>query len=266
MQMKKLNSIFGIILSILSLAITSCSSDSESSNNVTLLKKLQSVDLGQSAVHNFYYKGTKLTKVAFEVEGQTNGSGYDKYSYTNDLITEIKTYSNDNKLVVITTLSYNNENQLNEVVKIEPSRNYGLRTVLTYNLSGTVTVQSFSGNVDVQEHSTNQTTTFYFLNGEIDKKQYQSDDLNYTIEYGYDNKNNPFQNVTGYKAIKLYSVINNGLFGFNYNLQQQTTYFAPNVIDSQVDFELAYNDNNFPTTRFATGEFSGVYQYTYEYY
>jgi hypothetical protein len=264
--MKKLNSIFWIILSILSFAITSCSSDTDSSETVTLLKKINSVDLGQNAVHKFNYKGTKLSKVTFEIQGQTNGNGYDSYSYTNDLITEIKTYSNDNKLVAITTLSYNNENQLNEVVKIEPSRNYGLRTVFTHNLSGTVTVQSFSGNVSVQNQPTNQITTFYFLNGEIDKKEYHSDDLNYTIEYAYDNFKNPLQNVTGFNAIKLYSVINNGLFGFNHNLIQQTTYFTANVVDSQVDFEANYNDNDFPTSRYATGEFSGVYQYTYEYY
>lgn len=264
--MKKINSIFWVILSIVFLAFTSCSSDSDSSENVTLLKKLQSVDLGQNAVHKFNYKGTKLSKVTFEIEGQTNGVGYDKYTYTNDLITEVKTYSDDNQLLAITTLSYNSSNQLVEVVKVEPDNDYGLRTVFTYNLVGTVTVQSFSGNGSVQDNPTNQITTFYFLNGEIDKKIYQSDELNYTTEYAYDDLKNPFQNVTGFNAIKLYSVLNNGLFGFNHNLLQQTTYFTPNVVDSQVDFELDYNSKNFPTTRVATGEFSGVYQYTYEYY
>lgn len=264
--MKKLNSYFWILLSIISLALTSCSSDSDSSGNVTLLKKIQSVDLGQNAVHKFYYKGTKLSKVAFDIQGQTNGVGYDKYAYTNDLITEIKTYSNDNQLLAITTLNYNSANQLAEVVKVEPSRNYGFRTVFNYTLAGIVIVQTFHGNTSVQENSTNQTTTFYLLNGEVVKKDYVSTDMNYTIDYVYDNLKNPFQNVTGYNAIKLYSFINNGLFGSNHNLLQQTTYFSPNVIDSQVDFELEYNNNNFPTSRYATGSFSGVYQYLYEYY
>ncbi|PZO30788.1 MAG: hypothetical protein DCF13_02830 [Flavobacteriaceae bacterium] len=264
--MNKLNSYFWTIISIISLALTSCTSDSDSSKNVILLKKIQSVDLGQIAVHKFYYKGTKLSKVAFDIQGQTNGVGYDKYSYTNDLITEIKTYSANNQLLAITTLSYNSSNQLAEVVKVEPSRNYGLRTVFSYSLTGTVVVQSFYGNTTVQESSTNQTTTFYLLNGEIEKKDFLSIDMNYTIVYVYDNSKNPFLNVTGYNAIKLYSFINNGLFGLNHNLLQQTTYLSPDVIDTQVDFELEYNNNNFPTSRYATGSFSGVYQYLYEYY
>jgi hypothetical protein len=265
MQMKKMISLFWI-LSIFSLPLTSCSSDTDTESSVTLLKKIQSVDLGQNAVHQFYYKGTKLSKVAFDIQGQTNGVGYDKYAYTNDLITEIKTYSNDNQLIAITTLSYNSSNQLVEVVKVEPSRNYGFRTVFNYNLAGTVIVQTFHGNTSVQDNSTNQTTTFYLMNGEVVKKDYVSTDMNYTINYVYDNLKNPFQNVTGYNAIKLYSFINNGLFGSNHNLLQQTTYFSPDVIDSQVDFELEYNNNNFPTSRYATGSFSGVYQYLYEYY
>lgn len=227
---------------------------------------MQSVDLGQNAVYNFYYKGTKLSKVTFEIDGQTNGFGYDKYSYTNDLISEIKTYSNDNKLVAITRFSYTSSNKVSEVIKIEPSRNYGLRTVFTYNMDGTVTVETFSGNVYVQDNPINQNTTYSFMNNEVVKKNFTSSDLNYSIEYGYDDYHNPMKNVTGYNAIKLYSEINKGLFGFNHNLVQETTYFTPNVVDTQVEFELTYNDENFPTSRYAIGDFSGVYQYTYEYY
>lgn len=264
MQMKKLYTFCWIILSVLSLA--SCSSDADSSSNVTLLKKIQSVDLGQNAVHNFYYKGTKLTKVTFDIQGQTNGKGYDKYSYINDLISEIKTFSSNNQLLSVITLTYNNLNQLTEVVKIEPSRNYGLKTVFDYSTNNTVIAQTFSGNTSAQDNPSNQTTTFLLQNDEVVSKSFASADMNYSIEYVYDDKNNPFKNVTGYHAIKLYAILNNGLLGLNHNLLKQTTYFDANVIDSQIDFELNYNQDNFPTLRYATGEFSGVYQYVYEYY
>lgn len=230
------------------------------------VEKIQSVDLGQNAVHKFYYKGTKLSKVTFDIQGQTDGVGYDKYSYTNDLITEIKTYSNGNQLRAITTLSYNDNNQLAEVVKVEPYRNYGLKTVFNYTLAGTVIVQTFHGNTTVQENTTNQTTTFYLLAGEVVKEENYSTDLDYTVDYVYDNLKNPLQNVTGFNGIKLYSFINKGLFGMNHNLVQQATTFSSNVGNNQIDFESQYNATDFPISRYAIGDFSGVYQYQYEYY
>lgn len=263
--MKKVFPLFWI-LSIVSIFLTSCSSDEDTSNGITLLRKIESVDLGQHAKHQFFYKGTKLTKVVFEKEAQTDGNGYDKYSYTNDLITEIKTYNNNNQIDAVTTLTYNSNNQLTEVLKLEPSRNYGLRTVFNYTLFGTVVITSYSGNLQSQNSSTNQTTTLSLLNGEIIRKEFTSAEMNYIVEYEYDVKNNPMKNVTGYQAVKLYAYINNGLFGMNHNLAQQTTYLVLNVIDNQVDFELQYNNDNFPTSRYATGSFSGAYQYQYEYY
>lgn len=258
--------LFWILLSVVTLSVTSCSSDSDTTQTPTLLKKIQSVELGQNATYQFYYKGTKLSKVNFTIQGQTDGTGYEKYSYTNDLISEIKTYNSANQIQAITKLNYNATNQLMEVVKVIPSENYGLKTIFTYTLVGTVVMKTFSGNMEIQENFTNQTTTFHLLGGEVVKKVFQSETFQDTVEYMYDQANNPVQNITGFNAIKLYATINNGLFGLNHNLTQQTTYLTPDVVDNQIDFTLQYNNDNYPTTRFATGNFSGNYQYQYEYY
>ena len=70
-----------LLISIFFLTFLSCSSDSDTDSPI-LLKKLTGITMGKNTTHNFSYNGTKLTKVAFEIEAQTDGIGYDKYVYS----------------------------------------------------------------------------------------------------------------------------------------------------------------------------------------
>ncbi|MFN3968410.1 hypothetical protein [Flavobacterium sp.] len=250
-----------ILVSLLVLSFVSCSSDSDSDNPV-LLKKLTAVTMGQNATHTFSYSGTKLTKVAFEIEAQTDGIGYDKYVYNGDLITEIKRYDASNQNTATTQFTYNTNNQLTAVVKLQPASNYGFKNVFTYNNDGTVSVTGYSGDINSQTNLSSISEKFYFQNGEVSRKEYSSTTLSYSITYAYDSAHHPMQNVTGINAIKLYSFIANGLFGMQHNMTQQTTAISGNA-DTQVTMQADYNTDNYPTALYSE---DGIYQYQFSYF
>ena len=100
--MKKVFQYLFLVLIITSLV--SCSNDSDTESPV-LLRKLTSVNMGQNASYTFSYKGTKLTKVAFEIEAVADGSGYDLYTYNGNLIAEVKRFNTANQNIAITTFT-----------------------------------------------------------------------------------------------------------------------------------------------------------------
>ena len=247
------------------LTVTSCSSDNDGPN-VVLLSKVTGVSLGQQSVHTFSYNGTKLTKVAFEIEAQTDGSGYDKYFYTGDLITQIKRFNALNQNTTTTVFTYDVNKRITQDVKVEPSLNYGFRTVYAYNSDGSVTATGFSGTVDAQNTISDTSEKFYFQNGEVSQKDFFSNSFSSSVIYSYDTANHPMRNVTGLDAIKLYAFIANGLFGYEHNMIQQNTYLTSGVMDSQVAFTINYNSNNYPVEMFSTMGSNGSYQYSFQYF
>ncbi|MBP6556798.1 MAG: hypothetical protein KAX93_02835 [Flavobacterium sp.] len=250
-----------LFISLFVLSFVSCSSDSDTDNPV-LLKKLTGITMGQNASHTFSYNGTKLTKVAFEIEAQTDGVGYDKYVYNGDLITEIKRYNASNQNTATTRFTYNVNNQLTEVVKVQPASNYGFKNVFTYNNDGSVLVTGYSGDVNSQTNLSDITEKFYFQNGEVSQKEYSSTTLVSSTTYAYDSAHHPMHNVTGLNAIKLYNFITNGLFGMQHNMTQQTTTISGNI-DTQVSMQADYNNDNYPASLYSA---DGMYQYQFSYF
>jgi hypothetical protein len=250
-----------LLVSLFFLTFVSCSSDSDA-NNPVLLKKLTAVTMGQNATHTFSYNGTKLTKVAFEIEAQTDGTGYDKYVYNGDLITEIKRYNASNQNTATTQFTYNANNQLTTVVKLQPTNNYGFKNVFTYNIDGTVLVTGYSGDLNSQTNLSSVSEKFYFQNGEVSQKDYISTTLSFSTVYAYDSAHHPMHNVTGINAIKLYDFIANGLFGMQNNITQQTTTISGNAA-TQITMQADYNTDNYPTALYSE---DGIYQYQFSYF
>ena len=250
-----------LLVSLFVLTFVSCSSYSDTDNTV-LLKKLTSVTMGQNATHTFSYNGTKLTKVAFEIEAQTDGIGYDKYVYNGDLITEIKRYNASNQNTATTKFTYNINNQLTAVVKLQPASNYGFKNVFAYNIDGSVLVTGYSGDLNSQTNLSDITEKFYFQNGEVSQKDYSSTTLSFSTTYAYDNANHPMHNVTGINAIKLYNFITNGLFGMQHNMSQQTTTISGNAA-TQITMQADYNTDNYPAALYSA---DGMYQYQFTYF
>lgn len=249
-----------LFFAVIVFSFVSCSSDSDTETPV-LLRKLTSVNMGQNSAYTFSYKGTQLTKVAFEIEAVADGSGYDLYTYNGNLIAEIKRFNAERENTATTTFTYNNNDQLIQVVKVQPANNYGFKSVFTYNVDGSVTVTGFSGNATAQTNLSDIVEKFYFQNGEVSQKEFSSNSYNFSVTYNYDNANHPMQNVTGINAIKLYSFIADGLIGMQHNMIKQiTTVSGESPVE--VNMEADYDTNNYPKVIYtADGQFQ--HQFTY---
>ena len=218
--------------------------------------------MGQNAAYTFSYKGTKLTKVAFEIEAVADGSGYDLYTYNGNLIAEVKRFNTANQNTATTTFTYNSNNQLTQAVKVQPANNYGFKSIFTYNIDGSVTVTGFSGTTTTQTTPSTIVEKFYFHNGEVTHKDFVSNTTNFSVAYTYDNANHPMQNVTGLNAIKLYSFIADGLFGMQHNLTKQITTVSGES-PTEIAMEADYNTSNYPVALYSA---DGLYQHQFTYF
>lgn len=256
-----------LFVSFLVLMFASCSSDdnNQPDSSVVLLKKMDSEVLGNHATYNFDYIGRKLTKVNFENHTPSMQTGYDKFFYTGDLITEIKTYNGSNQNIFNTLFTYNANNQLVQVVKLNLLNSTGTKTVFTYNGNGTVDALNYTGTLEAQTALTLVSEKFFMENNNIVKIEFTGSTTQTAMDFEYDSANNPMRNVIGMDKIKLHTYDSDGRFGVTGNLKKVITHFA-SVESSQVDFELVYNDKNYPVSSYSTETSPGPYQFNFEYY
>ena len=261
-----------VLYFLLLVTLWSCSNDKEDTNSSSksvLVKKLDAVDLGKNASYTFSYNDTKLDKVAYEIEGQTDGIGHYEYFYTGNLISEIKQFNQSNQNTARILFEYNSNNALTQVTELDVNANYGLKNVITYNSDGTVEVDRFSGTAASQSTFA-YSSLFYFQNGEFVQEN-NSGTIQTIVNYEFDSANHPLQNVTGINEIKIYSALTHGLFnrglmGLNNNLKKQTTFFVADGSTEIVDYTLNYNEQNYPTTIVSSPTSLGSYSYQFEYY
>ena len=202
-----------LFLSFLIVTFTSCSSDdNQSASNVVLLKKVESDVMANHSVYNFTYTGTKLKKVSYEWHTPTLFKGYDKYFYTGDLITEIKSYNSNNQITKRALFTYNASNQLAELLTLEPQNNVGRKEVFAYNVDGTVSTVTYKGTLESQTTLDSVTEKFFLENGNIVKIEFTGSSLVTSTEFEYDSANNPMRNVTGLDKIKVDTDISDGLY------------------------------------------------------
>lgn len=261
-----------VLYFLLLVTLWSCSNDKEDTNSSSksvLVKKLDAVDLGKNASYTFSYNDTKLDKVAYEIEGQTDGIGHYEYFYTGNLISEIKRFNQSNQNTARILFEYNSSNALTQVTELDVNANYGLKNVITYNSDGTVEVDRFSGTTTSQSTFA-YSSSFHLLNGELVQEN-NSGAIETIVNYEFDSANHPLQNVTGINEIKIYSALTHGIFnrgfmGLNNNLKKQTTVFVADGSTEIVDYTINYNEQNYPTTIVSTPTSLGSYSYVFEYY
>lgn len=260
-----------VLYFLLLVTLWSCSDDKQddSTSKLTLVKKLDAVDLGKHAVYTFFYNGAKLDKVNYEIEGQTDGIGHYEYFYTGNLISEIKRFNQNNQNTARILFEYNSNNALVQVTELDVNANYGLKNVITYNLDGTVEVERFSGNTSSQSVFA-YSSLYSFQNGELVQEN-NSGTIATIVNYEFDSANHPLQNVTGINEIKIYSalthgIFNRGLIGLNNNLKKQTTTFVADGSTEIVDYTMSYNTQNYPSTIVSSPTSLGSYSYSFEYY
>lgn len=227
-------------LAVSSMVMTSCSSSDDNGGGptpgVVLLKQTIETDAeGDTFTSTATYNGTKLNKI-------TSDGGFTmNFTYSGDLITKIE-YKESGTVVQTDKFTYNGSQQLTSYLRLEHDSEWGSKETYTYNGDGTVTVTAYSG--DLAEQTTlDGTATITFLpNGEVATiSSAFSDNHSYT----YDDKNNPFKNVTGYGKI---SWVDTDATGIMHNVTNDTSWGGTTLV-------FTYNELGYPAT--ATETFMG---------
>lgn len=230
--MKKLLTIAAFAL----FTMTSCSGDDDSNNsnsNAVLVTKTVETDaFGDDYVSDYFYEGTKVTKITH------NDGSKQVFTYDGDKLTAIKHYV-DADLEQEDKFTYNNAGQLATFVSLDYDFEDAEKAVFTYNTDGTVSVSAFSGNLTSQT-DLEYTGTMTIQNGNI--TSLSSEGL--TATYTYDNKKNPFVNVTSYSTL-IYAYFEGGV-----NNILSSTFFGETTT-----YTYQYNSAGYPVT--ATEEFDG---------
>lgn len=238
--------------------MTSCSDDDSSNTNNNpdpngpLLTKLIETYDGETYTINFNYNGNKLT-------GYTADGGFEmEFTYAGDKITKMEAFEEGN-LVNEHIYEYHPDGKLAKHIEINyfDGNVYGTKTLFNHNSDSTVYIAIFSGD-DTTQTTAEGTGTINIANGNIESVSIVTeggDEWEYT--YTYDNKHNPFKNVTGYEIL-MFSDLQGGV----------------NNVTSETDTEwgdemtttYTYNNEGYPVTSSDTwdGEPDGDYQYFYE--
>lgn len=231
------------ILCVLSLLIASCSSNSneESTTDTSsiLPKKITYIENGTTETNTIAYNGNKIVSMT------SSGGTSTIYTYTGNQITQIDSYTgthlddretyaynSNGKLATYVSLNYNSTN----------TATAGEKQVFVYNADGTVSYVVYYGNL-VTQTTVNYTGTVFITNGEITKVDYvySGSSTHYVRNYIYDDKNNPFKNITGYAET---SFTINSPNGYTHNIISDENVSNPNF---SIANTYTYNSNNFPT-------------------
>lgn len=184
---------FLLLFCAMSLALTSCSSDDDSSDSVLLKKVVLTGSDGKTTV-NYTYDGNKLVSVVddFKVINL-------HYTYTGDVITKIDFKLPDGSIEQTNTFSYGTDGKLATFVRVEFDEDdfKGYKEVYTYNANGTISVKAYNGDDKTQTNATG-TSTITFVNGDVSEIT-STNSPNH--KYTYDSKNNAAKNVLGLDKI-----------------------------------------------------------------
>ena len=249
------------LVSAVALTLTSCSSEDDSNNNssdVTLIKKiiLTSDDEEDDSYWNntiiFTYNGTKL------VESREDDNYKTVYTYTGDLITKIE-YFDGTVLDEYDLFSYNSSGKLIEYRSI--GNDFEEKFTYTYNSDGTVSVNEYQGTIGSPTLVPSSPYTYTFTNNEL-----TADDDSIFV---YEDKNNPFMNVTGFKELMLPEFADDYMIAFGRNKMMTSTYDESNTSEG-IFATHTYNSSNFPTSsvinaNFTLGSFIGTVNVQYFY-
>lgn len=233
--MKKL----ALLLSVFALTFTSCSSGGDDSSettdpNAVLPKKVVSEDVDGEFTDNFFYNGTKLTKIE-STDGQKS-----VFTYTGDLITKVETFY-DGELDLTELYSYDSSGRL-----ISYTTNYSdffsNQETYVHNANGTI---SFTRTEDGEVYSTG---VFTMVGNDIlnvvSNYDFGFGPVTTTNSYTYDTKFTPFKNITGYKWYAFAGSENVGS-GFDHNV---LTFTDSETSSNNVSSTYTYNALNFPVS------------------
>lgn len=223
-------------LSLVVLFLTSCSSDSESSDEpLLLLKKIVTVSNDSSRTISFTYNGTKLNTI--ELDGFVL-----QHTYSGNKIVNVKRYSGE-MLEGETFYEYDNLGRVSSELFVYYVSDFSQKKIYTYNSNNTISYQMLSGDQFTQTPNGYSGLINQGTNGEVLKVEVFNQGVIFNTDvYTYDTKNSPYKNIVGYDKLPINTdKIFNVLTSKNFNVNQE--------INTNSIFDYTYNSNNFPTER-----------------
>lgn len=182
-----------LFVSVLMLAITSCSND-DNNNQEKLLKRLIEVNEdGSSSTADFTYNGNQIVSIVSDTKSET-------FTYTGDLITRIISMDVPNQ--TLTTFDYIYTGA--KLTKVICSENYELNFV--HNANGTVTYEKTMLDTNNNEVLVYHGTLFFQgQNALEDERVLDNTSVNILskeeVSFVFDSKKNPLHNITGYTKL-----------------------------------------------------------------
>lgn len=239
----------------LSLVLASCSGDDDSASTQDptsiLVKKMVETTEDGTLTTVYSYDGNKLIEAS-------DSDGYKiVYTYTGDLITKITEYDENDAVSQKNTFTYNAQGQLVEDLMEETI--YKWRYNYTHNANGTISVKKYEGALNTNVFTLTSEGTIY-----DNKVEDTSPYGNSLFTFTYDNKNNPFVNVTG--GAKIAFIGDVAATNYRNNVLSET-YTSGDSTPSISTITYTYNEANFPVTSVSDEESSEgatTTQYFYE--
>lgn len=231
MTMKKILYLWVLATALL----TSCSSGDSASvtaDDILVTKSIRTRASDGSVLTTYHtYDGKKAVK------SENSNGNYETYTYTGDLLTQVKNYNAADALIGTETFTYNSNNQLVAYVRVDVIGNTGTKETYVYNPDGTVATTSYSGN-GVSQTTPSGTGIIVISGGEVVMSQTST---GYMYMYTYDTKNNPFKNITGFdKLVVIGGQISGGI--------QHNIVTNDNGAGTVFNSVYTYNALNFPLT------------------
>lgn len=235
-----------IILLIISLSavLTSCAEDdSPASTNIDsssiLPKKIGFTSNGSNPIlWNLDYNDKQIQLL----HSQDNNSRQE-YIYTNNLVTNIKTYQ-DNRLAYELRIKYNANNKISTYSVYNNTGREAWRHDLTYPSSNVIVEEIYDGNI------LEATETHTLQNGNISRDEITNvNGYTYSVNYEYDNKNAPKKNVALREIFQLIQYDNDGEYNLNNCIKKTAIHEGSVWEDKSYTYSHTYDSNNFPLTK-----------------
>ena len=253
-------------------------SDTDGTDTQLLVKSINWTRTNEGTTDNgseeFTYDGNKIVQVLRTSSINMDTYNYtDKYIYTDNLISRISSYNNNQELQEQTFLEYDNSDRL---IYIEVSRNGQLKyyASLAYGSSNTSFTYTATGVSDV--FYTETTECQIDNNGNIVSFEGNGIDEQ-SMNCSYDSKHNPFKNIIG-KGTSIggffghqFSNSISGWFAENNIITLETIDFNDLATDDDDDlstysFSYDYNKEDYPRNIFWEDNYGGNGTEIIEYY
>jgi hypothetical protein len=232
------------LLSTLFLLLQSCTTSENGSVNsdVVLIKKKIETDPSGVFTTIYEYNGNKIVKTSVSNSGVLIMTGF--YTYSGNLLTEVKIFGSTNSLIEKDVYNYNSDSKVASYIELDYLSNIGRRATYNYNSNGTISSNEYEGNLTSQT-TLKETKTIIFNNGEVSSLIEQIGSITKTSNYTYDNKNSPFKNVLGHDKVS-YCVFRTFISEINHNLIKKNTVQISNIVSN---LQYTYNSSDYPTLK-----------------